>query len=220
MQSSPTRSGTLWSALWGPDEARTAGTRLLGDRPEDVAGAAAVVKLLAGEIDTLLHAVGILAALPHILEPDEVVQAVSPAHDGAGVRVRNPGLPGGDLVTNLQVGEFTFMRWHAAKSNGVRQRKVVVDLIKLATAEVGNRRRVFYAAQGDLIRRWLGRSRGKVATRAADGHVMHLWETLGSPEHVTDLWAIVGPEGDPARRIEVVHLPDLVPELDGILPPA
>jgi len=55
--------------------------------------AAALMKRVAGQINVVIHALGILLCLPHILEADEVVEYVSL---GAG----NTGRAF-DLETNL-----------------------------------------------------------------------------------------------------------------------
>ena len=50
----------------------------------ETAPAALLVKRSAGQINVIVHAVGILVALPKILEPGELVQSLSLA---AGIRV-------------------------------------------------------------------------------------------------------------------------------------
>src|SRR5262245_43033610 len=73
---------------------------------DDVLIAAGEVKRLAGQINVVIHAAGILMCLPRILEPDETVEYVSL---GAG----NTGRPF-DLETNKRVAEFKFIRWRGA----------------------------------------------------------------------------------------------------------
>src|SRR5438552_3747247 len=63
--------------------------------------AALELKNLAGQINVLIHAAGILTALPSILEDREVIQSLSL---GAG----NTGRPF-DLETNRRVAEFKFI---------------------------------------------------------------------------------------------------------------
>jgi hypothetical protein len=69
----------------------------------EVLGAAGLIKQLAGQINVVIHALGILLCLPHILRPGEVIEYVSL---GAG----NTGRAF-DLETNLRVAEFKFIRW-------------------------------------------------------------------------------------------------------------
>jgi hypothetical protein len=42
-----------------------------------VLGAAGLVKQLAGQINMIIHALGILLCLPHILRPSEIIDYVS-----------------------------------------------------------------------------------------------------------------------------------------------
>lgn len=59
------------------------------------------MKAFAGQIDVLVHAVGILVGLPYVLEDDEEIESLSL---GAGSSGRDH-----DLVTNTRVGEFKFV---------------------------------------------------------------------------------------------------------------
>jgi hypothetical protein len=69
----------------------------------EILGAAGLVKQLAGQIDVVVHVLGILLCLPHILRPGEVIEYVSL---GAGNTNRNF-----DLETNQRIAEFKFIRW-------------------------------------------------------------------------------------------------------------
>ncbi len=93
----------------GPEDAGSRAAEVLGD-VEHSYMAALVLKVLAGEVDVLLHAIGIAAALPHVLAPGERIMSVSIDHDGGGT-AGSAGLGVGDLVTDRQVAEFTFIRW-------------------------------------------------------------------------------------------------------------
>jgi hypothetical protein len=95
----------------GPDDARVRAGAALGDA-HAIYRAALALKSLAGEVDVLLHAIGITVALPHVLAPDERVISVSVDHDGAGTAGAG-GLGVGDLVTTHQIAEFTFIRRRA-----------------------------------------------------------------------------------------------------------
>ena len=67
----------------------------------EVLGAAGLIKQLAGQINVVIHAVGILLCLPHILRPGEVIEYVSL---GAG----NTGRAF-DLETSQRIAEFKFI---------------------------------------------------------------------------------------------------------------
>ncbi|MFL5383865.1 MAG: hypothetical protein ACJ8GN_15195 [Longimicrobiaceae bacterium] len=85
--------------------------------------AAAVVKVLAGQINVLIHAVGILRSLPKILEPGETVEYLSL---GAGNTGRSF-----DLETTQRVAEFKFIHWRGG-SEAIRQNVLFKDFYLLA----------------------------------------------------------------------------------------
>ncbi|MBN2002849.1 MAG: hypothetical protein JXA21_05790 [Anaerolineae bacterium] len=88
--------------------------------------AALEVKRASAQIDVVLHAVGILYALPHILNPDEVVESLSLGANNAGSNF--------DLVTNQRIAEFKFIHWQP-KGNAVRNKTLFGDFFKLARVD-------------------------------------------------------------------------------------
>jgi len=87
--------------------------------------AALDLKNVAGQINVLIHAVGILTALPSILEDREVIERLSL---GAG----NTGRPF-DLETNRRIAEFKFIRWRGGPES-IRQNSLFKDFYYLAEA--------------------------------------------------------------------------------------
>ena len=93
-----------------------------------------LVKAASAQIDVVLHAAGIIAALPYVLEPGERIEYVSL---GAG----NTGKPH-DLETDLQIAEFKFIKWQGG-SEAVRQDSLLIDLFHLATTRT-SKKKVMY----------------------------------------------------------------------------
>lgn len=81
------------------------------------------VKRLAGQINEVVHAVGILIALPNIMVPGETVLGVSLAAGNTGQQF--------DLVTTHRVAEFTFITWKGGPEV-IRQNKILKDFFFLA----------------------------------------------------------------------------------------
>jgi hypothetical protein len=96
--------------------------------------AALVIKRNAAQINEIVHAVGILLALPHILEPKEVVEGLSLAAGNTG--------KGFDLETTNRIAEFTFIQWQGG-SEVVRQNKIFKDFYFLAEAATIKRRELY-----------------------------------------------------------------------------
>jgi hypothetical protein len=88
----------------------------------EVLGAAGLIKRLAGQINVVVHALGILLCLPHILRPGEAIQYVS---RGAG----NTGRAF-DLETNQRIAEFKFIRWRGGPES-IRQNSLFKDFYEM-----------------------------------------------------------------------------------------
>lgn len=95
------RIGAIEASLVGKQ--RRAAERTIADQGIDEAllNGALTVKALAGQIHVVIHAVGILTALPHILDRDERIESVSL---GAGNTGRMH-----DLETDRRIAEFKFI---------------------------------------------------------------------------------------------------------------
>ncbi len=176
---------------WGVSGELLAGTR--------------IAKSVAAQVDVVLHAAGILHALPYVLEQTEIVEYVSL---GAG----NTGRPH-DLETDLQVAEFKFIAW-AGGPETVRQDTLLIDLFNLDAA-VTEKRRVMYVTGADVPLRWLETS--KRTTReclARKRRIPARFDATYGPDafqHVSDYWA---------HLKQSVLLVDLVPIVPGLaIPP-
>jgi hypothetical protein len=92
----------------------------------EVLGAAGLIKQMAGQINVVIHTVGILLCLPHILRPGEVIEYVSL---GAG----NTGRAF-DLETSQRIAEFKFIHWQGG-SESIRQNSLFKDFFAMAEQE-------------------------------------------------------------------------------------
>ena len=115
-----------------------------------LAGAVAV-KRVAGEINVAIHALGILLALPHVLEPHERIESLSL---GAGNTGRSF-----DLETDRQVAEFKFIAWRGG-AEAIRQNGLFIDIFRLALAETDRRKVVYLTGLDHPLRFLRGRREG------------------------------------------------------------
>ena len=92
------------------------------------------LKQVAGQINVLIHAVGILLSLPHILDEGEVIEELSL---GAG----NTGRPF-DLATNRRIAEFKFIHWRGG-AESIRQNSLFKDFFYLAEYETKKERYLY-----------------------------------------------------------------------------
>ena len=89
----------------------------------DALSASGVIKNLAGQINVIVHALGILLCLPEILHPDETIEYVSLGAGNTGKKF--------DLETNLRVAEFKFINWRG-NADTIRQNSLFKDFYGLA----------------------------------------------------------------------------------------
>src|SRR3989304_6170333 len=84
--------------------------------------AALTLKKAAAQVNVLIHATGVLLALPHILEAGEVIEALSLGAGNTGKAF--------DLETDRRVAEFTFIDWKGGPES-IRQNAVFEDFYRL-----------------------------------------------------------------------------------------
>jgi hypothetical protein len=118
--------GQIEKSLKGVSADSYAGVLTTSGAKAEILGAAGLVKQLAGQIDVVVHALGILLCLPHILRPGEVIDYVSL---GAGNTNRDF-----DLETNQRIAEFKFIRWQGGPES-IRQNSLFKDFYHMAERE-------------------------------------------------------------------------------------
>lgn len=100
----------------------------------DTLEAAAILKTVAGQVNVVIHALGILLCLPHLLQENEKIESLSL---GAG----NTGKPF-DLETDRRVAEFKFISWRGGPE-AIRQNSLFKDLYYLAEHETSKSRHLY-----------------------------------------------------------------------------
>jgi hypothetical protein len=104
-----------------------------GDEKHALA-AAASLKRVAAQVNTAIHALGILLCLPHILEDGEVVEYVSLGAGNTGQLF--------DLETNRRVAEFKFIHWQGTAET-IRQNSIFKDFFLLADCATHKRKYLY-----------------------------------------------------------------------------
>lgn len=84
---------------------------------------AITVKRVAGQINVIIHAAGILRSLPGLLELGEKVESVSLGAGNTGRQF--------DLETNMRVAEYKFIDWQGGPES-IRQNGIFKDFFELA----------------------------------------------------------------------------------------
>jgi hypothetical protein len=101
------------------------------------------IKKLAGQINVIIHAAGILCSLPAILKPDEIVESVSLGAGNAGRQF--------DLETNFRVAEYKFIDWQGG-SESIRQNGVFKDFFSLAEHETKKSKHLYVVGTNHPLR--------------------------------------------------------------------
>jgi hypothetical protein len=120
----------------------------------DLLIATMAVRAELGRMSDLIHAAGIVLALPHLLEPSERVKGRPSLAAG-----NDPSRPF-DLETDRRVAEFKLSVWLPG-SNATRKRQTFKDLVGLALDTSGRRRQLYVL--GPQPARFL---RGSISTAA------------------------------------------------------
>jgi len=118
--------GQIEKSLKGASAATYSAMLTTSGAKAEVLGAAGLIKQLAGQINVVIHALGILLCLPRILRPGEMIDYVSL---GAG----NTGRAF-DLETNQRIAEFKFIHWQGG-AESIRQNSLFKDFYELAECE-------------------------------------------------------------------------------------
>lgn len=161
--------------------------------------AALLIKRVSGQINVLVHAIGILNALPYILEPGEVVETLSLGAGNTGRRH--------DLETDRRVAEFKFIEWRGGPES-IRQNSVFADLFNLANSPT-DKQRVLYLVGTTIPLRFLENRRalGSVMSRNA------ALEARFRAVHGDKLRTVRDYYDSVRDQVEVVDLVGLVPGL-------
>lgn len=104
---------------------------------------AASIKKVAGQINVIIHAAGILCSLPHILKPGEIIQSVSLGAGNTGRMF--------DLETSHRVAEYKFIDWQGGPES-IRQNSLFKDFFELAEFETKKSKQLFVVGTGFPIR--------------------------------------------------------------------
>lgn len=152
---------------------------------------------MAGQINVVVHALGILMALPAILEDGERVEDLSL---GAGNTGHNF-----DLETNRRIAEFKFITWQGG-SESIRQNALFVDLYHLAEAETDKLRELYVT---DLVHplKFLAGGRSMKSILSKHGYVAEEFFARYGDRYLVarDYWY------DAKDRVALVDVSTLVP---------
>ncbi|MHB1344951.1 MAG: hypothetical protein ACYCX3_11435 [Thermoleophilia bacterium] len=164
-----------------------------------VLDAALTIKQLAGRINDIVHAVGILTALPYVLEPGEIILSLSLASGNTGKAY--------DLETDRQIAEFKFIAWRGG-SESIRQNGLFIDLFRLASADTDKRRLLYIVGERQPLR-FLNGHRAIRSVLSRNASAARRFQELHGQRFSTvgEYYATV------QNLVKIVDLADIVPEI-------
>lgn len=124
----------LENEIVGADAQESLSFCLEKDINDNFVDSALAIKKVAGEINVIIHASGILHALKDILKTGEIVESVSLGAGNTGRKF--------DLETNFQVAEFKFIDWKGG-AESIRQNGIFKDFFELAEYETDKTKNLY-----------------------------------------------------------------------------
>jgi hypothetical protein len=154
--------------------------------------AALLLKRELSQINEVVHAAGILLAVPHIIRDDEIVQYLSL---GAG----NVGRPF-DLETNLRIAEFKFIDWKGG-AESIRQNQLFKDFYYLAEYDTDKERYLYVLGTTHPLHFFNGgRALRSVMSKQPSLHVVDLAQVIPEFAYAATL-NVIEPEQESSRDL-------------------
>lgn len=166
-------------------------------------GSALVLKAVAGQINVVIHVLGILVTLPHILDEDEVVEYVSLGAGNTGRRF--------DLETNKRTAEFKLISWQGGPES-IRQNQLFKDFFYLAEYS-GEKRRCLYLLGTEHALHFLAGNRALTSVLSKNEALRTEFHSRFGQRYrvVSDYY------NDQKHLVEIIDLARVVPGLADIL---
>lgn len=133
-----TRVAKLEEILQGADKTTAQTLCLSNGIAPALLSSAFILKKTAGQINVIVHCVGVLILLPYILEKDETIESLSLGAGSTGKVF--------DLETNFRIAEFKFIRWRGG-SEAIRQNSLFKDFYNLAEYETHKSRHLYVVGE-------------------------------------------------------------------------
>jgi len=127
--------------------------------------AALQIKDIVGQINTIIHAWGILVSLPYILLPEEKVEFVSLGAGNTGKQF--------DLKTTMRVAEFKFITWKGGPES-IRQNSLFKDFHNLVE-NGGNLEKYLYVTGIEHPNRFFNSTRDLKSVLSKDRYLSDLF---------------------------------------------
>ncbi len=166
--------------------------------------AAISLKQVAGQINVLIHATGILLSLPHILQEGEVIEALSLGAGNTGKKF--------DLETNQRIAEYKFINWRGG-ADTIRENSLFKDFYLMAEHDTP-KKRYLYVIGTKYPLKFLGGGRALTSVMSKN---ISLWSDF--QKRYGDKFSKVYEYYEYRKAsVEIVDIAEIVPELAAQIP--
>lgn len=154
------------------------------------------IKEIARQINVVVHALGILTALPYILDQDEQIKYLSLGAGNTGKYF--------DLETDKRVAEFKFTNWRG-NPESIRQNRLFIDFFNLAEQET-HKRKCLYVIDKKYPLRFLngGRALNSVLSKNQKAATKFFSKYVDRYKVVSEYYR------DFSQKVEIIELKDFI----------
>ena len=157
------------------------------------------LKKVAAQINVIIHALGILLALPRILHANERIDYLSLGAGNTGRKF--------DLETNIRIAEFKFINWQGG-SETIRQNSIFKDFYELAEHRTDKKRYLYVLGTQVPLRFFNGARAIKSVLSRNNKLSQEFIDNYGNRFKVVNEYYLHKKE-----RVVMEDISDLVPEL-------
>jgi hypothetical protein len=165
---------------------------------KDIFSAALEVKEVMGQINVIVHTLGIINILPIILDKDEIIESVSLGADNAHSEF--------DLITNKRIAEFKFITWRGKDS--MRLKNTFSDYFELVEFDTKKDRYLYLIETSNFIKFLNGRRQfSSILSRNVTVSKKFYEKYKDKYNYVNEYYY------DNINKVQIVALKDIAPNL-------
>lgn len=160
--------------------------------------AALEVKSVMGQINVVVHALGILNSLPYILDENEVIESLSLGADNASSEF--------DLITNKRIAEFKFITWRG--NDSMRLKTTFADYYNLVEYET-EKEKYLYLTECSYFEKFLNGRRSFSSILSKNNKIANEFEAKYNNKYnfINEYYK------DNKFKVNLISLNEIVPDL-------
>lgn len=164
----------------------------------EMLNAALEVKSVMGQINVIIHTLGIINSLPYILDEDEIIESVSLGADNSSSEF--------DLITNKRIAEFKFITWRG--NDSTRLKTTFVDYYNLVEYKT-DKDKYLYLIDCNNFKKFLGGRRRFTNILSKNTNIAKEFEEKykGKYNYINEYYS------ENCSKVKLISLKDLIPDI-------